>query len=1352
MAQLAGLEKGDFLLNVNGVDVRKAPHEHVVSLIRQSGDKVIMSVATPIYLKLEPEEVEREKRQNREKRKLLKESGGDSSSLTTSCSAPQGEILLQPNLPKSGSQTLPARSQVPPSGSVDAIADSSRSRSRAPPPAPPKRDPSTTLTVGRSRAKSLCMSEGKGEASSEECTATDASSADSSSIQSHQDDDSSRQHQQQQHEQPGLAGASNCGLNNKHDNYDSEGRSDKSSSSASTSIESMIPNANCAPRDDQNQSQAAAAKKIASIRSRGARRMSALELQEFFARQDDASVPGNKTRSKHTTQTLKSKKNKSNGNSGKSLGKSYHSVPDIQQELLLEQSQMQTMIESSSYQTDSGCSHNNNKSSRLSNSQEDLRKVWMKYAVETVTLKNGKIVQDRSPAPAHPPPLPPPPAEALVPSPSHPGTPSHGLPHPPPSLLTLADTQRKSDVYAQIKLKAEGTSRSSETAPGMSSFRAPITAVSAENASEPHLNSASGQDANVKPNEGSLKPMKHPNRSATAQTSVYARQPTMDPMDERSSKPFIPEPDYSSEDDAEAATSAAPKDLSTFKTTSQSGTTGNNADRKNNDQTIKNGSSAKTCSSKIGSSSTNGVTVSRSDSCSSFPPPPPALSSAIPLTKDPADPLNKVQASIREFERRSSLTSSEGSSAATVSSTNSSTSGSIAVTTAGATTGSKTAMTTKLQQTESLCSNSSIKSSHPHNVIRMSRSCYEVESSCGSSGDNGSSGIASDADDPGAACSLSNSKVQTLNRRNSAIVSEKIASLIAQTHPSQTSSSQTAAPQLQQLPSSMKQQGSRTLEKRVSIADPPEQPPTAGSRAAPTTAKTWSEISSAIKAVKGTPVSQVMAGQSIRPVSAPTAKQLSKSCKDAGLAGVNEVDVLAELVPPPPEFAAPPPHTGGQHKVQIQVKASDPLLLETAADNLVHIMNPSTGQTHVIHKPQVKTNAAPAVQLHQQMQNERKASVPPSAQDGWSMERSQAAGRMSVSMQGQAACRMLTPQQQAQFDYLQKQQQLSQQQFATLSRAYSGANHPARLIPVSVAAAGGGHSHQHIVQVSRTNDNPGSRSPQMSRAQFAIVANNSQQGQQQTQQQSYQMASQGYQQFATLSRAGQKALVTAAANGQAGVQAAYNDFSRLTAQNRMMRQSPQLCQEPATPQQVVQWTPQQLQQLTPQQRQALIQRYQLQQQHQQQQQQQQSQQQQVYIVHQHPQDMSHSLSGHSHVVHQHVLGKGHAPPPPQPMQPPPPGPPPSVNHPATASKPHPVSFPRKSVVDWTSDDVADWLTSIGMADHRPSFESVNGVKLLRLDNNDLTSMGLRQGQHRMYVLEKIKQYLHYQQQHPPSAH
>ncbi|CAG2114177.1 unnamed protein product, partial [Medioppia subpectinata] len=48
VAEAAGLKRGDFLLAVNGSDVRHMSHEMVVQLIRQSGDRVTMTVATPI--------------------------------------------------------------------------------------------------------------------------------------------------------------------------------------------------------------------------------------------------------------------------------------------------------------------------------------------------------------------------------------------------------------------------------------------------------------------------------------------------------------------------------------------------------------------------------------------------------------------------------------------------------------------------------------------------------------------------------------------------------------------------------------------------------------------------------------------------------------------------------------------------------------------------------------------------------------------------------------------------------------------------------------------------------------------------------------------------------------------------------------------------------------------------------------------------------------------------------------------------------------------------------------------------------------------------------------------------------
>jgi S1-C subfamily serine protease len=40
MAMRAGLRPGDFLLEINGVDVRSASHEQVVELIHQSGDTI----------------------------------------------------------------------------------------------------------------------------------------------------------------------------------------------------------------------------------------------------------------------------------------------------------------------------------------------------------------------------------------------------------------------------------------------------------------------------------------------------------------------------------------------------------------------------------------------------------------------------------------------------------------------------------------------------------------------------------------------------------------------------------------------------------------------------------------------------------------------------------------------------------------------------------------------------------------------------------------------------------------------------------------------------------------------------------------------------------------------------------------------------------------------------------------------------------------------------------------------------------------------------------------------------------------------------------------------------------------
>lgn len=107
VADMAGISKGDFLLAINGEDVTQASHERVVTLIRQSGDLVNLTVVT-----------------------VTPELGA-------------GAITQSPH--QKHFSTLPRK--MPGVSGV-------RSPLQQPPP-PPKRDPTTTLSVGRARAKSM---------------------------------------------------------------------------------------------------------------------------------------------------------------------------------------------------------------------------------------------------------------------------------------------------------------------------------------------------------------------------------------------------------------------------------------------------------------------------------------------------------------------------------------------------------------------------------------------------------------------------------------------------------------------------------------------------------------------------------------------------------------------------------------------------------------------------------------------------------------------------------------------------------------------------------------------------------------------------------------------------------------------------------------------------------------------------------------------------------------------------------------------------------------------------------------------------------------------------------------------
>ena len=106
VADMAGVHKGDFLLAINSEDVTQASHEQVVNLIRKSGDLVALTMVT----------------------------------VTIDIQSKAVNTLPNPR----HFSTLPRKPMT----------NGARSPLQHPPP-PPKRDPNTTLSVGRARAKSM---------------------------------------------------------------------------------------------------------------------------------------------------------------------------------------------------------------------------------------------------------------------------------------------------------------------------------------------------------------------------------------------------------------------------------------------------------------------------------------------------------------------------------------------------------------------------------------------------------------------------------------------------------------------------------------------------------------------------------------------------------------------------------------------------------------------------------------------------------------------------------------------------------------------------------------------------------------------------------------------------------------------------------------------------------------------------------------------------------------------------------------------------------------------------------------------------------------------------------------------
>ncbi|XP_034245824.1 protein shank isoform X3 [Thrips palmi] len=133
VADLAGLHKGDYLVAINGEDVSSASHEHVVSLIRRSGDLVQMTVVSPAA-------------------SMISTVPNSKSSMTFSCTGSNGTGTAPATPPTRQYATLPRK------------LSNNSTLGRSPAPLPPRRDPRTTLSVGRARARSMVAGlEGGGE-------------------------------------------------------------------------------------------------------------------------------------------------------------------------------------------------------------------------------------------------------------------------------------------------------------------------------------------------------------------------------------------------------------------------------------------------------------------------------------------------------------------------------------------------------------------------------------------------------------------------------------------------------------------------------------------------------------------------------------------------------------------------------------------------------------------------------------------------------------------------------------------------------------------------------------------------------------------------------------------------------------------------------------------------------------------------------------------------------------------------------------------------------------------------------------------------------------------------------------
>ncbi|CAN8022810.1 unnamed protein product, partial [Ixodes persulcatus] len=507
VADLAGLKKGDFLLEINGHDVSQASHEHVVTIIRQSGDLVAMTV-----------------------------------------------VSVRGGIP---GVTGPAQCATLP-----------RKLSAKKAPAPPKRDPRTTLSVGRARAKSMVA--GLTEIGQYMSLLPMVATALYTALNGLSKTDLPQQWLNAPRAacrgrslaqvkicvlclHTGLFAFSDDAevLDRTLNEYDSEGRSTKSSSIESIPKQNggLVPGMT-APDATTTASTAPEPPKTASIRSRPGR-MTAAELEAFLTRQSQdrkprvfGSVAAMKRAARGTTPSLKD----------------FNSEPDLNV-------------------TEADLSR------RRSRSQEDLapygdawktiEDVWKKssriYAETTKPVADKTSQSSRKPPPSHPPPPPPVGHVLKVDVSNAVGDYANVDGLPDSKVMSSFRPGDSAKLYASPESLTNVAYKSSADARGARSGRTPTSGSGTRSQSLPPRIQNNREPSETRdnvvystfrvvqptPDTGTLRgaKCKKVRGPASVQEEVAPEKP-----------PYIPEPDYdSSEDEKDTSKRQKSGDMGTFK-------------------------------------------------------------------------------------------------------------------------------------------------------------------------------------------------------------------------------------------------------------------------------------------------------------------------------------------------------------------------------------------------------------------------------------------------------------------------------------------------------------------------------------------------------------------------------------------------------------------------------------------------------------------------------------------------------------------------------------------------------------------------------------------------------------------